>query len=81
MMFRKTGEKVRFWFRDSECIGMSCWSPGLFAHRGVTLSGTRNTGRSTPCCLRNASRGCPSGDIVYQIDLARGRKADGWRRV
>ena len=80
MEFRKTGEKGRYWFRDRQCIGLECWAPGRYQHRGATLAGSRNTGGETLCCMTNAYHGCPDGRL-YAIKLERERKAEGWRRA
>lgn len=84
--FRRVGERgVRYRFRADECIGLECFQPGMFQHRGATSSGSRNTGSpDSPCCMARAYRGCPSdGDPlrVFKIDLAKTRKAEGWRRA
>lgn len=78
--FRIVGEHgVRYDFRDRECIAAACWAPGHYQHRGATMSGSRNTGSpDTPCCLNRAYRGCPR-DVQHDPELARKRKAEGWR--
>jgi len=62
--FKRKGEKTRYSFSDALCIGRKCWAPGMYQHRGATLSGSRNTGSpDTPCCLNRAYCGCPSGPV------------------
>lgn len=78
--FRRKGEKPRrlYDFSSVECIGAQCWAPGMYQHRGATMSGSRNTGSpDTPCCLNRAYHGCPR-NIVRSDDLARARKQEGW---
>ena len=80
MIFRKTYEKGRFDFHDARCIEAECWAPGMYQHRGAGGAGSRNTGSpDSPCCLNRAYRGCPN-DVIYKIDLARARRAEGWKR-
>jgi hypothetical protein len=78
-VFRKKGDKAKFDFRDKSCIGLSCWAPGHFQHRGATMSGSRSTGRSSPCCLNRAYHGCPTPIPVVDDTLAPKRKSEGWR--
>ncbi len=62
MNFKRKGDKNRYSFADERCIGRSCWAPGMYQHRGATLSGSRNTGsQDSPCCLNRAYHGCPIG--------------------
>lgn len=77
--FRKTGDKQKFAFRDSGCIGRYCWAPGPFWHRGATSGGSRATGDCSHCCLTRAYHGCPTADA--REDQRAERKADGWREV
>lgn len=81
-LFRRKGEKpaLRYSFVASDCIGAACWAPGLYQHRGATMSGSRNTGAASPCCMNNAYHGCPS-NVVKSEDLARKRRAEGWVRA
>lgn len=44
---------------DKHCPHRPCWQPGEYQHRGASMSGSRNTGAVTRCCLRRAYRGCP----------------------
>lgn len=67
------GAPAKFRVRDSACLGRDCFQPGHYQHRGGTLSGSRNTGASSPCCLRNAYHGCPD-DCRSQYDEG------AWRR-
>jgi hypothetical protein len=60
---RKKGDKTAYEFVDLGCIGRECFAPGLFQHRGATLSGSRNTGEHTACCMRRAYHGCPDGPV------------------
>jgi hypothetical protein len=65
---------------DRQCIGRSCFTPGTYQHRGATLSGSRNTGQSSDCCLRNAYHGCPNDkDALYSIETEKERKREGWK--
>ena len=63
MKIKRKGDKLRYEFVDSGCLGRECFQPGVFQSRGATLSGSRNTGRVTPCCMRRAYHGCPSGPV------------------
>lgn len=65
MTFKRKGEKTRYNFSDKDCIGRTCWAPGMFQHRSpLSGGGSRNTGSSdTPCCLNRAYRGCPEGPV------------------
>lgn len=72
---RIKGDKSKFNVLNGECLGKPCLVPGHFQVRGGTLSGSRNTGRTDPCCLTRAYRGCP-GD-AFDPELAKKRKSDG----
>ena len=64
MIFRRKGDKARYSFVDRFCIGRTCWNPGMFQHRGATMSGSRNTGSpASPCCMNRAYFGCPEGPM------------------
>src|ERR1700719_2996204 len=63
MKFKRKGDKLRYEFVDAGCIGRECFQPGLYQHRGATLSGSRNTGAESPCCMRRAYHGCPGGPV------------------
>lgn len=78
--FRKTGEKPKYNFRDKDCIGRKCWSPGEFFHRGATSGGSRATGSSSFQCLNRAYRGCPD-DKSIDILLIKERKLNGWKII
>lgn len=78
--FRKTFQKGKYDFKDARCIEADCWQPGEYFTRGATLSGSRNTGHSSLCCVRRAYHGCPN-DVVYDIGKAKERKAEGWKKV
>lgn len=56
---KEKGSKIRYEVRDKQCAKRPCLALGIYRHRGATLSGSRNTGESTPCCLTRANRGCP----------------------
>ena len=77
--FRKTGEKQKYDFRDSDCIGRHCWAPGPYYHRGATSGGSRATGDCSHCCLSRAYRGCPTDARLNE--LAKQRKEEGWKQV
>jgi hypothetical protein len=83
--FHHKGDKKRYFFVGAECIGRDCWSPGMFQHRGATLSGSRNTGSpDSPCCMHNAYHGCPYGPNglpAFQPKLAQIRSAEGWKKA
>lgn len=78
--FRKTHERGTYCFLNKLCIGAECWSPGSYQHRGATLSGSRNTGAETKCCMRRAYHGCPD-TIGYSELRAKARKAEGWKKA
>lgn len=96
-LFKRVGEKEKFSFIDRRCIGRECFTPGMFQHRGATMSGSRNTGSpDSPCCMRRAYRGCPDGPEgerknedgsitvglpIFDPEMARKRKAEGWKPV
>ena len=63
MILRRKGDKNRYEFIDAGCLGRSCFQPGLYQHRGAVLSGSRNTGSYSPCCMCRAYHGCPSGPV------------------
>jgi hypothetical protein len=81
-LIRRKGLKGEYRMVDRQCIGRSCFSPGQYQHRGATLSGSRNTGATSLCCMRNAYHGCPNDkDQLYSIQLERERKAEGWKNL
>ncbi len=61
--------------RDRECPCRACWAPGLYEHRGSTLSGSRNTGSVTRECLTRAYAGCPMSLPIPQHDFGQRRRA------
>jgi hypothetical protein len=64
MKLRQKGSKLAYEFLDLGCLGRTCFQPGLFQHRGATLSGSRNTGApDTACCMCRAYHGCPDGPV------------------
>jgi hypothetical protein len=64
MKIKKKGQKISYIFADAGCLGRTCFQPGMFQHRGATLSGSRNTGSpDSACCMRRAYHGCPSGPV------------------
>ena len=77
---KKKGDKRRYWVRDAQCIGAGCLALGLFQHRGATMSGSRNTGAVSACCMTNAYRGCPSCP-TYSKELAAERRKEGLRLI
>ncbi len=79
MNVRKKGKKTQYWMLAPNCIGMPCFAPGVYQHRGATLSGSRNTGSTSATCMTNAYRGCPS--LKYSGELERDRKREGWKNV
>lgn len=80
--FRRTGERGSYAFLDNRCIEAACWAPGTYATRGATPSGSRSTGESQKCCVRRAYHGCPDeAERLYNIDVARSRKDEGWKRA
>lgn len=79
MIFRQKGDKRKFSFLDADCLGRSCFSPGTYQHRGATVSGSRNTGDYSDCCMNRAYRGCPYTLPVFDAELAKARKKEGWR--
>ena len=76
---RKRGDKRIFRVVDLDCIGRPCLAPGTYWHRGATMSGSRNTGGSTDCCLTNANHGCPHPYPESTRELTRERRAEGMR--
>lgn len=77
--FRKTGDKQKYNFRDSGCIGRHCWAQGPYFHRAATSGGSRATGDCSHCCLSRAYRGCPTD--ADKDGLRAERKAAGWKEV
>jgi len=71
-------KKVKYWVCALNCLGMACFSPGSYHHRGTTGSGSRNTGDSSKMCMTNAYQGCPS-DRTSDAAITKRRKAEGWK--
>lgn len=82
---RIKGDKSKYSAKDKDCLGRSCLNLGHFQVRGATMSGSRNTGQISPCCMTRAYHGCPPyGDDegnLYQIDkkLLSKRKSEGMK--
>ena len=81
--FRKTGERGKHYdFLDARCIEAACWAPGRYQHRGATMSGSRNTGAVSACCMSRAYRGCPGEESRgYDVEIGKLRRAEGWRKA
>jgi len=79
--FRRPNDRNRYHFVDAQCIGATCWSPGLYQHRGASSGGSRSTGTDSPCCLNNAYRGCPPDHGGHDVELVKLRKKEGWRKA
>lgn len=92
--FRIKGQKGSYSFVNERCIGRECWQPGSYQSRGSTSSGSRSTGNLSLTCMQRAYRGCPDGPEgasvddeghrscglpLYSEELAKKRKAEGWR--
>jgi hypothetical protein len=74
----KAGE--RYSVLDHRCLGADCLALGCYQRRGATLSGSRNTGVTTLCCLTKAYKGCPPEESRgYDRVLERQRKEEGIR--
>jgi hypothetical protein len=87
MKLRKTGDKRKFDFLEVACLGRKCFAPGSYQHRGATLSGSRNTGAYSDCCMNRAYRGCPCVPFTERElpevskELMAQRKREGWRKA
>lgn len=81
--FCKTRERTRYDFSGPRCIEASCWAPGMFQHRGATMSGSRNTGEEAACCLNRAYHGCPQPEsaLGYDVEVGKLRRKEGWKRA
>lgn len=77
-ILRKKGDKAKYSVANRECIGCQCLALGLFQHRGATMSGSRNTGDYSACCMTRAYHGCPD-DKGYSKELAKQRRSEGMR--
>lgn len=75
---QRKGDQTRFYVVDAKCLGAECFRPGHYESRGATLSGSRNTGNSSPCCMRNAYHGCPNEPVITE-ELKAERKCEGWK--
>lgn len=66
--FRMLMDDTRFLFKDRNCIGRRCFSPG------IVQSGSLQTA----CCVISAAEdGCPASAIVDQR-LVDERRKEGW---
>lgn len=64
---------------EALCLGKTCLTLGRYQHRGATMSGSRNTGAHSDCCLERAYRGCPDDhDSRYSRNAEIARKKDGF---
>lgn len=83
--FKRKGDRARYSFSGPRCIeAAACWAPGMYQHRGATMSGSRNSGSpDTPCCLNRAYHGCPQPEDARHYDqrFAKLRRKEGWKRV
>lgn len=79
MIYRRKGDKHRYNFLDADCIGRPCWSPGMYQHRGATMSGSRNTGACSACCMNRAYHGCPHPLPERDAEVAKERR-ERWRK-
>jgi len=77
MPYLKLGKK-KYWVSSSTCLGMPCFQPGAYQHRGTTNSGSRNTGSYSLMCMENAYRGCPLSRKEDK-EIAKSRKKEGWK--
>jgi hypothetical protein len=65
---------------EAGCLGRPCFAPGSYQHRGATISGSRNTGAYSDCCMNRAYHGCPMTMPPVDQELMRGRKKEeGWK--
>jgi hypothetical protein len=71
MTFRRKGDKTRYSFVDADCIGRTCFQPGMYQHRSpMSCGGSRNTGSpDTPTCMQRAYRGCPEGPCGERVEM------------
>lgn len=71
-----------YYVTNRHCLGNKCFAPGDYQVRGATLSGSRNTGRTSKCCLTNAYRGCPNEeDREFSEERLKERRHEGWKNV
>ena len=80
MIFRRKGDKNHYDFLDADCIGRRCFWPGEYQHRGATMSGSRNTGAYSACCMNRAYHGCPHPLPESDVEAAKQRRKEGWRK-
>jgi hypothetical protein len=80
MSIKIKGEKGSYSVLDRQCIGCKCLQLGSYQHRGATLSGSRNTGAYTKCCMMRAYHGCPD-DRGYSKELEAQRKKEGMKNA
>ena len=59
---KRKGEKGGYDVLNKACLGCICLALGNYESRGATLSGSRNTGNFTKCCMSRAYHGCPDED-------------------
>lgn len=79
---RKKGDKAAYQVLDRECLGRRCLALGHFQVRGATMSGSRNTGDTRPCCMTRTYHGCPYEDdklLASDPALVSQRKAEGMK--
>lgn len=77
---KRKGDKGRYAVLDRTCLGCKCLALGSFESRGATLSGSRNTGSYTQCCMTRAYHGCPDDDDRgYSDELLKDRKKEGMK--
>lgn len=77
---RVKGDKNKYSVLNTQCIGCECLALGQYQHRGATLSGSRNTGAYSACCMTRAYHGCPGEDKrKYSDELKAKRKEQGLR--
>ena len=77
---RCKGDKERYSVASAKCIGCECLRLGLYQSRGATLSGSRNTGNYSACCMTRAYHGCPDEtDRGYSDDLRAERRKEGMK--
>lgn len=76
-ILRIKGDKSKYSVLNKECLGKNCLVTGHYQVRGGTLSGSRNTGETSPCCLTRAYHGCPNE--IYDINLAVSRRKIGYK--
>jgi hypothetical protein len=77
MQARKPHDKNRYQIANARCLGCGCFIPGIYTNRGLSGSGSKNSGESA-ACLTNAYRGCPTV-MPFSDVVERRRKAQGWR--